>query len=124
MQSNIGEVCKEMNKFIESAIISNLKTQFPLAKVYTGKIVEGIESDNFVINTIEDAFEVTQSTYRVRHSFIAVTVVQPSEDITDELVSCLQSFVVDGETFYPDKLEVENEDDAIRVFIDLTHIEQ
>lgn len=113
-----------MNKFIETAVISNLKTQFPTAKVYTGKIIEGITPDSIIVNTISDNFIMTDSNYRVRHSMIVVTVVEPSEDITDDLVSCLQSFEANGITHYPDTLDVENEDDAIRVFIDLTHTEQ
>ena len=113
-----------MNKFIESTIISNLKSQFPDSKVYTGKVVEGVTPDSIILNTIDDNFELTQSNYRVRHSLIAVSVIQPTEDITDALVSCLQSFKVDGVSYYPDSLQVENEDDVTRVVIDLTHIEK
>lgn len=113
-----------MNKFIETAVISNIKTQFPTAKIYTGKIVEGVSPNCFIVNTIEDNFILTQGNYRSRHTMISVSVVQPTDDITDELVSCLQSFTVNGVTHFPDTLGVENEDDVIRVFIDLTHIEQ
>lgn len=113
-----------MNKFIESAVISNIKSQFPTAKVYSGRVIEGITPDSFVVNTISDTFELAQNNYRSRHSLIAVSVIQPTEDITDELVSCLESFTINDVTHYPDSLEVDNEDDVIRVFIDLTHIEQ
>lgn len=113
-----------MNKFIESAVISNIKTQFPTAKVYTGKVIEGVAPDNIIVNTISDNFILAQSNYRVRNTVIVVSVVEPTEDITDELVSCLQSFEANGVTHYPDSLDVENEDDVIRVLIDLTHIEQ
>lgn len=113
-----------MNKFIETAVISNIKTKFPDTKVYTGKVIEGVTPDCIIVNTISDRFIVTESNYRVRHSMIVVTVVQPTEDITDELVSCLESFEANGIVHYPDTLDVENEDDAIRVFIDLTHNEQ
>lgn len=113
-----------MNKFIESAVISNIKTQFPTNKVYTGRIVEGVSPDCIIVNTVADSFTLAQSNYRIRNSVICVSVVQPTEDVTDELVSCLQAFTVDGETYYPDSLDIENEDDVIRVFIDLTHIEK
>ena len=113
-----------MNKSLESAIISNIKTQFPTAKVYTGLMIEGVSPDCFVINTITDNFALAQSNYRARNTVISVSVIEPTVDITDELVSCLQSFVVEDVTVFPDSLEVTNEDDVIRVFIDLTHIEQ
>lgn len=113
-----------MNKLIESAVISNIKTQFPTNKVYTGKLIEGVTPDCIIVNTISDKFTATQSNYRVRHTIISVSVVEPTQDITDDLVSCLQSFDVGTDTCYPDTLEVENEDDVIRVFIDLTHTEQ
>lgn len=113
-----------MNKFIESAIISNVKTQFPTSKVYTGKVVAGIQPNDIVINTVTDNLSLAQSNYRSRHTVISVSMVQPTEDVIDTLVACLQSFTAEGVTHYPDSLEAEDEDSVIRVLIDLTHIER
>lgn len=114
-----------MNNGIETAIISNLKTQFPSSRIFTGLVIEGIQATDIVVNCIYDeVFLARGNRYWQRHSIIKVTYISPDTTTRDSLITCLQVFTDGGKSFYPDSLEVEEVDGTIEVMIDLSHLER
>lgn len=115
-----------MNSHIETAIVTNLKTKFPLARIFTGKVVQGIAQDDIIVNCVYDDINFFKgSNYRQRESSISVTVIQPtSETIVDDLADALKSFTTaNGNKHYPETLTIDKEDDTVKVLFDIVHIE-
>jgi hypothetical protein len=114
-----------MNSIIETAVISNLKSKFPSSMIFTGMVVQGIQPDNIIVNTVMDVFNVSLGIYKQRVSSISVTVISPTSDtVVDDLINCLSAFTVDGETYFPEALEVSKSDDTVQVIFDLTYLER
>lgn len=114
-----------MNTYIESAIVANLKAKFPSSRVFTGKVIQGVQADDIIVNCVYDTINLTRGArYWQRESSISVTFVSPtSPTVKDDLIVCLQSFVANGYTHYPDNLILDEEDDSVHVMIELSHVE-
>lgn len=114
-----------MNKGIETAIISNLQAKFPSSRIFTGIVVEGVQATDIILNCVYDEIFLARGhRYWQRHSIIKVTYLAPDENTRDNLISCLQVFTDNGNSFYPTELEVEEVDDTMAVMIDLSHLER
>lgn len=116
-----------MNQHIIDAVVGNILSEFPSANIYTGRVVQGVQADDIIINTVFDTVNVFKgSVYHQREVVIQVTVISPSEDneVVEGLVSCLKSFTANEATHYPDSLDVINSDDKYQVLINLKFLER
>ncbi len=114
-----------MNTFVETAIISNLKDAFPNAIVYTGKVIQGVKPNDIILNSVSDEFEVLLgSPLRLRRTSASVSIVNPSENVTDTLVSSLQSFNTENGLIFADTIDISDEDGLIIALVSFIHLER
>ena len=114
-----------MNANIEKAMIANLVKKFPSSKIYTGKLVQGVKPTDIIVNTVEDEIVVLQgSPLRERTTIASVSYVNPTEDITDDLVDCLQIFETEIDTVYSTSINIQDEDGLTQALVTFTHLER
>jgi hypothetical protein len=116
-----------VNSLIEDAVIANLVATFPSPIIYTGKVVEGVQPDDIIVNTVLDNVQTFRGVkIRQRNVFIQVTVINPTQDSTvvaDMLVSCLQAIDASGTIHYPTSININRDDDKVQALANLVYME-
>lgn len=113
-----------MNQQIETAIISNLKTAFPTARIFTGKVVQGITPTDIIVNTVYDNVNIFKgSIYRQRELTYSVTRVSPVDGDYDLLVNALKKLTVNSFDYFPDSINADYTDDTLQVLVEMKHLE-
>jgi len=111
---------------IKDAVITNLVDAFPDATIYEGKVVQGVQPDDFVVNTVFNEVTIFKgSTYRRREITIQVSVIQPTDEvIADKIVEAVKEVTANGVVHYPQSAFVEDSDGAVKVLIDFSYLER
>jgi len=115
-----------MNEILELAVQENLSQAFPKSRIYRGSVIQNVIPNSISITTYSDEFEPLSWAVRNRHTFIQVTINEPTyheNELRDILASSLQSFYIDGQVFLTDDLTISIGEKSVVILVEITHRE-